>query len=528
MKKILCVLLCCVLILGFFPGKAMAAPDWPDGPALQSESGIVMDADSGAVLYGQNIHAKQFPASITKVLTALVVLERCSLDETVTFSQNAVYNVEANSSSAGLDTGDQLSVKNCLYAMLLKSANEAANALAEHVAGTTEDFAVLMNKKAEELGCFESSFKNPSGLNDPDHYITAYDMALITRAAFQNEVFCQIVATTYYELPPSSRNPEGQGISPGNEMIKKNSANYYKDVIGGKTGYTSLAGNTLVTCAQRGDMKVVTVVLNSNFKHYEDTKALLDFAFNNFQSLKVADHDTVYSSRENDLLISGLSPSDTSAITLDKSSRIVLPADADFSDAVPSISYELDSRHPDNAIAQINYTYGDLQVGHAFLELVSGNPESANLPQEVVMPPSISQESESSADDASVSTTVPTVPTAPTDNPVGTKAARDAKTADTSRNFHIPSIVWKVMAAILVISAVVAGVYFYISYRKRKEEEERIMRRQRRMQRLQESGVSTAEFDLLLERKRSSYTTKKKHFFSRRNKKDRKNTKRYL
>lgn len=112
-----------------------------------------MDANTGVVLYGKNIHETYSPASITKVLTSLIVLEHCSLDETVTFSESAVYNVESNSSSAGYDTGDTASVKDCLYALLLKSANEAANALAEHVAGSADAFAVLMNEKAAELGC---------------------------------------------------------------------------------------------------------------------------------------------------------------------------------------------------------------------------------------------------------------------------------------------------------------------------------------------------------------------------------------
>lgn len=290
------------------PMQALASTDWPADISIDSDAGIVMDANTGVVLYGKNIHETYSPASITKVLTSLIVLEHCSLDETVTFSESAVYNVESNSSSAGYDTGDTASVKDCLYALLLKSANEAANALAEHVAGSADAFAVLMNEKAAELGCQDSHFANPSGLNNEEHYVSAYDMALITRAAFENPTFAKIVETTYYKLPPNQKNPEGQGISPGNKLVKKNWPQYYRpDVLGGKTGYTSIALNTLVNGARQGDTTLITVILHSNNTQYEDTSRLLDFGFNNFQSVKIADYDQTFSNIGKDLKIADVS-----------------------------------------------------------------------------------------------------------------------------------------------------------------------------------------------------------------------------
>ena len=144
MKRIFHFLLCLTLVFSLItPINAYAEATWPDYVPIQAEGGIVMDADTGTVLYGKNIHTAYYPASITKIMTALVVIENCSLDEMVTFSHNAVYNVEAGSSSAGLDEGDVLSVRDCLYALLLKSANESANALAEHVAGSSEAFAEI-------------------------------------------------------------------------------------------------------------------------------------------------------------------------------------------------------------------------------------------------------------------------------------------------------------------------------------------------------------------------------------------------
>ena len=179
MKRILILLLSLTLILGLCPTAAYAAPDWPSNIAIEAEGGIVIDADSGAVLFGKNLHQTFYPASITKVLTALITLENCDLDEQVTFSHDAVYNVESGSSNANLEAGDVLSVKDCLYALMIQSANEAGNALAEHISGSREAFAELMNQRAAELGCQDSHFANPSGLNDENHYTSAYDMALI-------------------------------------------------------------------------------------------------------------------------------------------------------------------------------------------------------------------------------------------------------------------------------------------------------------------------------------------------------------
>ena len=181
MKRFLGFLCCLALLLGLSPAKtALAVVDWPSGVSISADGGILMDANSGAVLYGKNIHEQYYPASITKILTALVILENCGLDDTVTFSYNAVNNLEPNSTILGARAGDTLSVRDCLYALLLQSANEVANALAEHCSGDIESFAELMNRKAESLGCTDSHFANPSGLNDENHYTSAHDMALTT------------------------------------------------------------------------------------------------------------------------------------------------------------------------------------------------------------------------------------------------------------------------------------------------------------------------------------------------------------
>lgn len=381
-KRLMAILVCLAFVAGPAPIQALAEPvPWPENVSISAEGGIVMDADSGVILYGKNMHTSYYPASITKILTALLIIENFDLDDTVTFSHNAVFNVEAGSTSAGMDVGDTLTVRDCLYAMMLKSANEVANALAEYASGSIEAFAAVMNDKARSLGCTDSHFNNPSGLNDPDHYTSAHDMALIARAAFQNEIFTEIDSTLYYDLPPTKRNPEGFRIYPGHRMLKKNMPQYYPGIVGGKTGYTSLAGNTLVTCAERDGVRLIAVVLNGHSTHYVDTKALLDFGFRNFQSLDVADYDTTYTSITNDMSIAGLPTTDLSVLHVQSDCRITLPAGADFSDTVSTISYDLPEDAPSDAIARISYEYGGRQVGYTYLVRNSPQAEPAAMAQ---------------------------------------------------------------------------------------------------------------------------------------------------
>ena len=172
------------MICQLFSITAYAKPDWPSDVGIVAEAGIVYDMDSGAMLYGQNSRLQYPPASITKLLTALIVLEHCKPDEIVTFSETAIHSVEADSGNRlSLTVGDQLTVEDCLYALLLVSANQAANALAEHTAGSISAFVDMMNARVAELGCTGSHFENPSGLNGDTQYVTAYDMALIGQAA---------------------------------------------------------------------------------------------------------------------------------------------------------------------------------------------------------------------------------------------------------------------------------------------------------------------------------------------------------
>ena len=493
------------------PMQALASTEWPSDISIDSDAGIVMDANTGVVLYGKNIHETYSPASITKVLTSLIVLEHCSLDETVTFSESAVYNVESNSSSAGYDTGDTASVKDCLYALLLKSANEAANALAEHVAGSADAFAVLMNEKAAELGCQDSHFANPSGLNNEEHYVSAYDMALITRAAFENPTFAKIVETTYYKLPPNQKNPEGQGISPGNKLV--NWPQYYRpDVLGGKTGYTSIALNTLVNGARQGDTTLITVILHSNNTQYEDTSRLLDFGFNNFQSVKIADYDQTFSNIGKDLKIADVSTAGGESLSIDPDSRVVLPKTADFSETTTSFDYEIPAGAPDGTIACVTYSLGDHKVGQAYLTLTDSSQTAADIPEKLV-----SQAATAAAQDNSdTALSNGSSEALPLSNPPESAANQENSSTGKSfgQLFHIsvrvpPAFIAALTAILVVIGAVTAGIRF-LQMQRRQEEDALAERRRRRAERLRDSGMSEADFDLMMQDRRTALAKKRK------------------
>ena len=247
-------------------------------PEVAAEGAVLLNAATGEVLYGKNQDQQFNPASITKVMTALVVLEHCNLNETVTFSETATTNLESGAVALGVSAGDQLTVEQSLYGLLLKSANEIGNGLAEHVSGSVSAFADLMNAKAKELGCKNTHFANPHGLNNENHKTTPYDMALILRAAVANDTFRKIDTTTSYQFP-AIKNAAARTITMGHKMMYKTDSRYYEGIIGGKTGYTSKAGNTLVTAVERDGVRLIAVVMKAKSTHYTDTKSMLDYGF---------------------------------------------------------------------------------------------------------------------------------------------------------------------------------------------------------------------------------------------------------
>ncbi|MDR1765382.1 MAG: serine hydrolase [Lachnospiraceae bacterium] len=258
---------------------AQAALDALGAPTIYSEGAIVINADTGEVYLGKNQEKQFFPASITKLMTGLLVAENASPADIVAFSKSATTNLESGAVVLGVSEGDKISVEDCLHGLLMYSANEVANGLAEHVAGSMDAFAALMNERAAALGATGTHFANANGLNDPNHYSTPHDMARIAAAAFANDTVRSVAAARTYRFPSLLKNHLIQTLSVKHKMLIPSDANYYPDAIGGKTGYTSLAGNTLVTVAQRDGTRLVAVVMKSSSTHYADTKRLLDYGF---------------------------------------------------------------------------------------------------------------------------------------------------------------------------------------------------------------------------------------------------------
>ena len=272
---------------------------WPQGDAIESDAAICMDGNTGAVLYGKNIEKQEYPASITKIMTVLLALENGNLDDTVTFSENAVYSIEYGSAHLGLTEGEELTLEQCLYGIMLASANEISNAVAEHIGGSVEKFADMMNQKAEELGCANTHFVNPNGLHDDNHYTCAYDMALITQAAMKYDKFREIIHTQEYSYPETNLVKEKRYFANHHGMLMDESR-AYDGFIGGKTGYTDEAWNTLVSTAERDGMLLISVVLHANGQdiEYGNTKTVLDYGYNNFKEVQINNLDQTVSDTE--------------------------------------------------------------------------------------------------------------------------------------------------------------------------------------------------------------------------------------
>lgn len=264
-------------------------------PEIGCPSALLMDYNSGKILYEKNIYEKRYPASLTKIMTAIVVLEHCEdLNEKATVSYDAVMSISMGYVTANLQINEELTIEQLLYVLMVGSSNDAAVVLAEHVSGSVEEFANLMNEKAKELGCTSTNFVNPNGEHDENHYTTAYDMAIIARYAMQNETFRKIVSTTSYTLPATNKYDKEDRVfrTTNSLLIVDNNAKpdnyYYKNAIGVKTGFTTPAGNCLVGAASKGNLELLTVVLGGSTtssglsQRYVDTISLFDYGYDTY------------------------------------------------------------------------------------------------------------------------------------------------------------------------------------------------------------------------------------------------------
>lgn len=253
--------------------------------SIQSEAFVLMDGDTGQVLLENNMREKIYPASITKVMTALIALEKGKLTDKITMSYDAVWSVGRETSHIALDENEQLTLENALYGLAISSANDAANGIAEFIGGSMPDFAKLMTAKAKELGAVNTNFTNAHGLHDRNHYTTAYDMAIIMSAAIKIPEFTKIFSAVSYDMPPTNRQPEARQFNRKNSLIE----GFYKydGIIAEKTGWTGDAGYTYVAAAKRNGRTLIAVVVKSPSEtaRWEDTTILFDYGFNEFTPL---------------------------------------------------------------------------------------------------------------------------------------------------------------------------------------------------------------------------------------------------
>ena len=253
--------------------------------SVDAKAALIVEKNTGKIIYEKNSETQNYPASVTKILTAILTIENCKLDDTATVSQSAISQIPSGYVVAPLFIGEQMKIKDLLYALMLKSANDAAYVLAEHIGGSVEGFSEMMNKKAKEIGCKNTHFVNPNGIHNDDHYTTAHDMYLISNYAMKNDTFAKIVSTYQYKLPATNKYPNNDRIMENtNDFINPKSGYYNKIVKGIKTGTTLQAGNCLITDSSENGLDFITVVLGaktSNSK-FSETRKMIKYAYNNY------------------------------------------------------------------------------------------------------------------------------------------------------------------------------------------------------------------------------------------------------
>lgn len=266
---------------------------------ITAESVVLIDSISGKILYSKNKDELKYPASTTKILTAILTIENCNLDDVITASSTAINSIPSGYSNAAIQVGEKLTVKELLEVFLIHSANEAGYILAENISGSIENFANLMNTKAMEIGCTNTHFTNPSGLQDVNHYTTAYDLSLIARYCMQNDTFRQIVKQPSCTITATDKYEERYFLNT-NELLNKTSPYYNEHVIGIKTGFTTQARNCLISAYKENNIELISVVLDApqsnssgDSAKYTDTLTLFKYGIENFSIKTIAQRNYV-------------------------------------------------------------------------------------------------------------------------------------------------------------------------------------------------------------------------------------------
>ena len=363
-KRLCAIIFCALLLSGVFGCEAFAQEQvWPDAPELAGEGVVLMEANTGALIYDKNPDERMYPASTTKILTAIVVLENCSLDEIVTFTEECC-DLEEGAVTIDSVPGEQMVLKDAMYGLLLPSGNDCAMALALHVAGSVDRFADMMNAKAEQIGARNSHFANPSGLFDPDHYTTAADLSLIAQYAFHNSTFVDIISHPTYIIEPTNMTPDSRVLTNTHEMITPTNPDYNSNVIGGKTGYLYEAGRCLVTYGEKDGITLISVILNGSYYGiFSETQALLDFGWDHFKILNISEEERRFSYATED-----------AKVLIDPSDQILGLNGVPFYELTSKINYAyyLDENEYAQAKEEAGILPGDSRQLYAWIEYTYG------------------------------------------------------------------------------------------------------------------------------------------------------------
>jgi D-alanyl-D-alanine carboxypeptidase len=341
-----------------------------DEPVIYSDAAVVMDADTGIILYDKNMDERKYPASTTKIMTALLTLEAAEdeLHDRVWFSHQAVYSMPPGSSHIAMDEEESLTVRDALYGLLLASANEVATALGEYVSGSEAEFAELMTARAKELSANSTNFINAHGFYDEDHYTTAHDMALIMREVVKHQDFVDIISSLHYEIPPTEKQKEIRYLNNSNKMIFENNEFYIDSVIGSKTGYTSESNHTLVSYARVNGRKFIVVTMDGlKNEPYMDTKVLLEYV----ESLEYKD-TKIFDSSKYISFASVISNEDNKNVEVVAKENLLLylPDDIDVNN-ISRVQVMADEIYApvkkDDMLGKLSFIYKDVEIASAAL-----------------------------------------------------------------------------------------------------------------------------------------------------------------
>lgn len=383
-KRLLCALLFLITII--YSSTCFAVLD---EPTTYSPTCLIMEMETGKVVYSKNGYEKAYPASTTKLMTAILAVENCKLDDVATASYEAIFTVPWDYTNANIQVGEQLTIEQLLKVLLIPSANDAANVIAEHIAGSVSSFATMMNSKADEIGCKNTHFMNANGLHNDNHYSTAYDLALIGRYAMQYETIRNIVSMTSYTLPATNKfATNDRYFANTNDLIHKSDEvrldNYYYEYCNGiKTGYTAKAGSCIVASSTKDDKEFIVVVLgggqtdNGLSERNLDCKTLFDYAFDNFYVKNLHEKDSVLKT----VRVKNASILNNKLDVLIKDDvSVVVSKDVDLATLTPTVDIDESLKAPVTKgakIGTITYKIGDNEYTSSLIagnDLKEGNP----------------------------------------------------------------------------------------------------------------------------------------------------------